>query len=182
MEIKYDMSKNYWNCHNEAQAIVMMRRKLIKNPKRKILSLLVSSIFYVVATLLLLLATFILSKIGIDELFIRIVFDLSIFLGIFLILYFLVIFITYIINDKKYSHEGILLINEEGLKDTSNNGITTFIPWDKISFVALKKYTVTFVTTTKLVVFVPIENKKTILEAIKKYQKSLLIIDQAEEE
>ncbi len=181
MEIKYDMSKNYWSCHNEAQAIVMMKRKLMKNKEKKIHGLFYSSIWYTVGILLSFLVYFVFKRIKLDPLFLSILLDLCIFLIAFLVLYFVILFFTYFINRYSSNHKGILKIDEEGLHDYNDKGKITQIEWNKVQFVAIKKYTVTFVTNTSLVVFVNIENKKDILEALQSYQKDVLIIDQSEE-
>lgn len=180
MKIEYDMTNNYWNCHNEAQAIVMMKKKLKKNPKKKVKSLFSTSIFYMISIIVLFIVMLILKQIGVEKLFISVLSDLLIFLVILLLLYYFIILITYYINKRKSSHKGVLLIKDDGLTDTSEKGVVTDIPWEQISFVAIKKYTVTFVTTISLVVFVNVEKKKEILKAIKKYRKDLLVIDQSE--
>lgn len=180
MEIKYDMSKNYWNCHNEAQSIVMMKRKLKKNPKRKIYGLFYTGIWYIIGTIISLILYLIFKQIGIESLFLSILLDLCIFLSVFSILYFIIIILTYLINKKTASHVGILKIKEDGLLDKSSSGKEVMIPWNQVELAVIYKYTVTFVTNTHLVVFVNIENKKEILKALQKYQKDLLVIDKSE--
>lgn len=177
MKIKYDMSNNYWNCHNEAQAIVMMRKKLQKNPNRKIRNLFYSGGVYGIGIVIVSLCYLLFRAIKIEEIFLTVLSDFIIFLVIFLILYFVLIILTYVINHKKSSHKGTLEIDEKGLKDISDNGKETFVSWENIKLVGIKKYTITFVTNTKIVVFVNIENKKDILKALQTYQSNLLVID-----
>ncbi len=55
------------------------------------------------------------------------------------------------------------------------------MPWENILLVVVGKYTVTFVTNTKKVIFVNIGNKKDILKALQTYQADLLVINQSKE-
>ncbi len=181
MEIKYDMSKNYWNCHNEAQSIVMMKRKLLKNPNKKILGLFYTSIWYMIGIVFSLTIYFVFKKIGMEPLFLSLLLNLCFFSLTFLVLYFLILIFTYVFNKCSSNHQGILKIDENGIQDTNDKGKVVQIKWDKIQFVAIKKYTVTFVTSTSLVFFVNIEYKKDILKALQNYQRDLLVIDQSEE-
>lgn len=181
MKIKYDMSKNYWNAHNEAQAIVMMRKKLLRNKNAKIGNVFQSGIFYGIGILIVSVFYFVCKKIGGEEIFLNIISDLLLFLLVFLVLYFIIIFATYFINYKSSTHKGILKIDEKGLTDKDENGKVTPMPWENILLVGVGKYTVTFVTNTKKVIFVNIEHKKDIFNALQTYQSKLLVIDKSKE-
>ena len=181
MKIKYDMSKNYWNTHNEAQAIVMMRKKLLRNKNARIGNIFRSGIFYGIGILIVSIFYFVCKKIGVEELFLNVISDLLLFLILFLALYFILIFATYFINYKSSTHKGILKIDEKGLEDKEENGKVTSMPWENILLVVVGKYTVTFVTNTKKVIFVNIGNKKDILKALQTYQADLLVINQSKE-
>lgn len=179
MKIKYDMSSNYWNCHNEAQTIVMMKKRLLKNPTTKIRGIFYSGILYGFGIILVSICYFAFKMTEMNSLIFTILETLLFFLIVLFILYFLLIFITYFVNNKQSSHKGILKIDDFGLSDYSENGKITSIPWNHIQLVGIRKYVITFVTDTKLVVFINIDNKKIVLEALKKYQKNLLVIDQS---
>ncbi len=181
MKIKYDMSKNYWNAHNEAQAIVMMRKKLLRNKNARIGNIFRSGVFYGIGTLIVSIFYFVCKKIGVDEIFLNVISDLLLFLILFLALYFIIIFTTYFINYKSSTHKGILKIEEKGLTDKNENGKVTPMPWENILLVGIGKYTITFVTNTKKVIFVNMEHKKDILKALQTYQSELLIIDQSKD-
>ena len=82
MKIKYDMSKNYWNTHNEAQAIVMMRKKLLRNKNARIGNIFRSGIFYGIGILIVSIFYFVCKKIGVEELFLNVISDLFSYIAI----------------------------------------------------------------------------------------------------
>lgn len=181
MKIKYDNQKNYWKCHDETLGIYLMKKKLLKNPQSKIHGSIYWTLYYVGIVLMILLMNcyfYCFDKKSFSA-FINF-FNVIMILIIALILVQLIsIFVLYFKNKKRGN--GVLKINKEGLTDVMDIGRTYICPWDKVLFVAIKKYTVTFILDDRVLIFVEIKHKKDILEALQTYQRDLLVIDQSGE-
>lgn len=92
----------------------------------------------------------------------------------------MIYFVCFVIGykmEKKKNHSGKLEINEKGISDTSDSGMTIAVDWNRVELAVIKKHTITFVTNTLIVFFVNIELKEDIIKALNKYNPNLNIID-----
>ena len=113
-----------------------------------------------------------------------------IFLVIFL-LFGLLCFI-YFLNVKKqikfYMNDdgksSFFEINEDGVKVESYIGTSSLLKWDLVKYIIINKETISFlpdkISVTSVVLFVSTKYKDEVVNAIKKYNKEELIIDNSE--
>lgn len=174
MKIEYNMNDNYLKCYDEAQGIISNKKKLYKNPKKRIKSYLLNGIIFNIEMFLMFLILKVMEFYGDNSnVFAILILSITFFTDI---IYFLGFFINYSMLKNK-EHAGILEFNEIGITDISNTGIIVTMPWEKIEALVLGKYTATFITSEQLFYFINVSTKENVLKAVKKYNNKLLIID-----
>ena len=170
MEIKTNMKKSYLRNYNEAKGIAVNKKRVLKHKTNKVPTYLSSVLITII---LLFTCTILFSLIDSSNIFKNI---------------FLTILITYTsysilrtiwsVNfKKKQNYLNTIVIDENGITDSSFYNIKININWNKITAIVIKKYTITFITDTHLYFFFDISKKEEILEQVKKYSKENLVIE-----
>lgn len=170
MEIKTNMKKSYLRNYNEAKGIAVNKKRVLKHKTNKVPTYLSSVLITII---LLLTCTILFSQIDSSNIF------KNIFLTI-LITYtsYSIIRTIWSVNfKKKQNYLNTIVIDENGITDSSFYNIKININWNKITAIVIKKYTITFITDTNLYFFFDISKKEEILEQVKKYSKENLVIE-----
>lgn len=170
MEIKTNMKKSYLRNYNEAKGIAVNKKRVLKHKTNKVPTYLTSALITIA---LLSICTFIFSIIDSSNIF-------KLFFLISLIIYisYSILRTIWSVNfKKKQDFLNTIIIDENGITDSSFYNIKININWDKITAIVIKKYTITFITDTHLYFFFDISKKEEILKLVKKYSKENLVID-----
>ena len=172
MKIKCDLTNKFFTCYSEARGVAGSKRKILKTKK-------VNKMNYFTQTLLIYLLILLLC---ILMLFLK---DFCFCMLSSLIVLLDVIYLSFeaikltILYDfrKKMKFKSIVILDEDGLTDTSYYGIKMVFGWDKIKAVVIKKNSVTILTNTPCFFYFDIKQKDNILEAVDKYSKKVLIVE-----
>ena len=170
MEIKTNMKKSYLRNYNEAKGIAVNKKRVLKHKTNKVPTYLTSALITVI---LLSMCTILFSIIDSSNIF-KILFLISL---ITYISYSILRTIWSVNFKKKQDFLNTIIIDENGITDSSFYNIKININWDKITAIVIKKYTITFITDTHLYFFFDISKKDEILKLVKKYSKENLVID-----
>ena len=173
MNIDYDLNENYFKCYNEAQGIILNRKKILKNPKRRITTYLGNAGLLFLEIMLIFFICFFVDRTGYLTKFAYALLYFSIFSTT---IYLLSFYYSYFLEKKK-NHSGTLKFSSEELTDECIDGTIVTMKWDKIKALVIKKHALTFVTESQIFFFVNVTLKKEVLNAIKKYNNKLLIIE-----
>lgn len=176
MKIKYDIGDNFYKYLNIALGIYTSKKSLQKNPNKKIRSYTRTGLYYTCMALLLWIAGTILFTIHHNRIFLEIFSSIMGALGIVIITYYIVFIITYFSNRKKV-HSGILTISKEIITDVSNDNLSIQFGWDKVEFIVVTDDELVIVSNFQWYLFADIENKKEIVEGIKKCNKDVILIE-----
>lgn len=168
ISIKYDMSSNYFRCYNEAQGVMVDKKKILKKLEGKIYGYLERFFSYFLFTTLLFIVALVLK--------------MQAFYILFYILYGLLCFYAFIfacgyLTEAKKKHVGELVFDKDGIVDIGDNGIQVQMKWEHILGVVIQKYTVTILTDDMIFFFINNSCKEQVKDAIDKYHKDLLVID-----
>lgn len=176
MKIEYNMNDSYLKCYNEAQGIVSNKKKMYKNPKKRIRSYFINGIIFNIEMISLILILKLMELYGDDlTIYVSLILGLTLFTDVIYIFSFC---INYSMQKNK-DHSGILEFNEKGITDLSNTGIIVTMPWNKIEALVFGKYTATILTNEQLFYFINVSAKEKLVEAVQKYNDKLLIIDKS---
>lgn len=174
MEIKYDLTKNYFKYFNEAQGVFIKKNKL--QDDIKVVNYLTNFMYNIVLAILIYLINviFLFHKFNILYTIIEFLCFMLFFLSIFCIINFICIYL----NSKKVIHEGIIKINDFGITDYSKDGVNIGFSWDKITHIVVNKNTITIIQNSNfpIIIFLNIELLEVIKRGLKKYQKDMKII------
>lgn len=171
MEIKSNMKKSYLKNYNEAKGIAVNKKRVLKYKTNKVPTYLTSALITIT---LLSLCTILFSIIDSPKIF-------KMYFLISLIIYVSYSIIRTIASIQLKRNQidliNTIIIDENGITDSSFYKIKINISWNKIPAVVVKKHTITFITDTQLFFFFDIKNKDEILKLVKKYSKNTLIIE-----
>lgn len=173
MNIEYDLNQNYFKCYNEAQGVILNRKKIIKNPKKRITTYLGNASLLFIEILAIFLICLMVDRTGYLTKFAY----FMLYFAIFATFIYLISFYYSYSLEKKKNHSGTLKFSSEGITDEAFDGTIVTMKWDKIQALVIKKYTLTFITDSQIFFFINISLKKEILEALNKYNDKLLIIE-----
>lgn len=168
MEIKEETKKKTFRCYDEAMGVAINKKSVLKKKKPNVLSY--SGTFAFLSISYLLLSIF-----------------LSHFKGYFCemgsqllnfaaILFLCMIIIRVILYFSRKKCEVITTIDKEGITDTSFYGMKLLINWEKIEAIVIKKYSITILTNTPILLYFDKSLEEKIIKGIKKYKKDILII------
>ena len=169
MEIKSNMKKSYLRNYNEAKGIAVNKKRVLKHQTNKVPTYLTSALIIII---LLTLCTILFTIIDLSNIF-------KTFFLISLITYtsYSILRTIWSVNfKKKQEYLNTIIIDENGITDSSFYNIKININWNKIPAVVIKKYTITFLTDTNLYFFFDIKNKNEILKLVIKYSPKTIII------
>ena len=168
MEITSNLKNNLFKCFNEARGVAINRHKILKTKK-------LNKLNYYEFILLMLIFTMIISTILLINNFLIASFTLY-GLTLFTLILNISTYISMYRYRKKLNFQNTILINEEGITDTSFMGIKMIFNWSKILGLVIKKNTLVILTDTYVYFYFPLESKPQIMSALKKYQKNLPLI------
>ncbi len=176
LKISCDLSKKYFECFDEAKGIALHKRKILKNKSVSCLSYMqeVFLIFLVIEFICLLL-----SLVASYSMCFFIYFLLTVDI-IFFLFHIIRVFVGILLR-KKQGFKGSIIIDENGITNTSYYKIKMVFAWPKIKAIVIKKYTVTILTDTPCYFYFDVAKNKKILEAVKKYHKNTLILENEKE-
>lgn len=170
MEIKSNMKNNYLKHYNIAKGIAVNKRIVLKNKTTKVPTYLTSALITIIILTILSVLFLIIDK---SKIF-------SSYFKISLIIYIIYIIVRTIWSynfKKKNNFQNTIVLNEEGLTDTSFYDIKINIKWNKIKAIVIKKSTITILTDTHLYFFFDIKEKDQVLKSIRQYSKNTPIIE-----
>jgi hypothetical protein len=78
---------------------------------------------------------------------------------------------------RKVNFKNEIVIEEEGISDSSYFGIKMTLSWDKIEAVVVRTHTIVILTNTPVYFYFDKNKKKDIINNIKKYKEDILIIE-----
>lgn len=173
MEIKYDLTKNYFKYFNEAQGVFIKRNNLKDNQKITnyityfIYNIILSMVVYFINVI------FLFHKSNILYTLIEFVCFMLFFLSIFCIINFICVYF----NSKKAIHKGIIKVDEFGITDYSEDGVNIGFSWDKITHIVVNKNTITIIQNSNfpIIIFISINDLEKIEKSIKKYNNDIKI-------
>lgn len=180
MKITYDLKQNSFKNINLLLGVFQTKKRLIKNPNKKILKA------STIALILLALTIFSFILFGISV-YIKqkSLQDLFYFIFVFLFLYTIYHFTILITTYHRYKTfvKGTIFINEKGIKNEYDNGTSTLIPWEHVELIIIKNNTL--IITTKIAnaaLLASIENKdiKEFITLCKNNKSNILIINKME--
>ena len=173
MEIKYDLTKNYFKYFNESQGIFMERNNL-KNDKyifnyleKNILNIVLAIIIYLIN-----ISLFYKNNNLVYTLIDFLCFMLAV-LSIFCIINFYCIYL----KSKKKLHKGTLIIDDYGITDYSDDAKIGF-SYEKIDKIVVGKNTITILTNSVLpiIIFIDRNKENKLLKEVQKYKENIEII------
>ena len=174
VKIKTDLSNNFFDIYNEARGIAMNRKRILKKKKNIPLHY-INFIFYsfiiiFVLSLIMLLQHYSLLFVR-YALFIIILDLLFYFYGLFRI------YINYWCK-RKNNFISTVLINKKGITDLSSfKNIEILFKWDRVDAVVVGDLSVVILFKRGIYLYFDIRDKKKIIDGIKRFKRSILIIE-----
>lgn len=173
MNIEYNLNENYFKCYNEAQGVILNRKKIIKNPKKRITTYLGNAGLLCLEIIIIFIICLVVDRTG----YLTKLAYCMLYFAIFAVFIYLISFYYSYFLEKKKNHSGTLKFSSDGITDEALDGTIVTMKWDKIQALVIKKHTLTFITDSQIFFFVNISLKKEILAALKKYNNKLLIVE-----
>lgn len=162
---------NYFKTYNEARGVVLNKKKILRKRNSRCMNYLTRILLTLLFVLLIVIMMSITKSLCLYDLGVIIL-----FIELVNIAFTLASNITFYVFRKKRNFTSTIVINEEGLIDTSFQGIKMIFSWDKIKGVVIKKYSITILTDTSCYFYFDIKSKEDILKAVEKYGSKDLII------
>lgn len=176
MRIRYDNKKNYFKHYNISQGIIQSKGEIINNPQNKVSGYIGKGIYFLIFILLIFLASKILKHFFTNKIIFNVISISSVVFLVLTALYFLMFIFGYLSEIKK-SKSGQLIIDKEGIKCLTDDGIMTGVKWEKILGVVIINSTITIITSSPFFFFVDISLKDKLLTTINDYKKNIKVID-----
>ena len=172
MKIKSNLKNNYKNCLNEALGTNINKKYILKTKNNTSYTyeehfILTFIIILSISTLLLLIN--IPYRIELCT--------IGFFCAFMYILTNIVYFTLVKIEMKKRNYKNEIIIDKDGITDTSYKGINITIEWSKITAIVLRKHTVVLLTKTPYFFYFDISKYKDIIKLCQKYKENIKIID-----
>ena len=171
MEFTFDRDKNYFKCYDEARGVAMNKRYILKNKKLNLFSY--TDYMYLIFGILFFLSTIFIFSRDIDIVMIGVL--LIIFDILFLVCAFISTYIMYNFCRKRKMPLKVL-IDKEGITNSSYYDIKMIFKWEKIVCVVIKKNSITILTDTPIYFYFDKSSERALLKEIKKYKKDITII------
>jgi len=173
MEIKYDLTKNYFKYFNESQGIFIKRNTLKDNQK------ILGYLEFFTKNILISIVVFIINVLVLfnKNNFFYTIFEFICFMLFFLSTFCIINFLCIYMNSRKNIHKGIIKIDEFGITDYSEDGVNIGFSWDNITKIVVSKNTITIIQSSNfpIIIFVNIEHIKELEKELKKYNKNIKI-------
>ncbi len=172
MKIKSNLKKNYSCCKNEAMGTNINKKYILKTNKNTSYTyeehfILIFIMILSISTILLLLklpCSIELCSIGL-------------FCAFIYILTNIIYFTLDRIEMKKRDYKNEIIIDKDGISDSSYKGMTITIEWKKVKALVLRKHTIIILTDTPCYFYFDISKYKDIIKLCQKYKKNIKIID-----
>ncbi len=172
MKIKSNLKKNYRHCINEALGTNINKKYILKTNNNTSYTyeehfILIFIIILSISTILLLL---------------KLPFSLELCsIGFFCAFMYIITNIIYFtlarIEMKKRNYKNEIIIDKEGITDSSYKGLNITVEWNKISAIVLRKHTLIILTKTPCFFYFDISKYKDIIKQCQKYKENIKIID-----
>lgn len=170
MKVKYNLSNNFFKYFNEANGIIFLKKKLLKNKRTKIESYLSIISKNAVIISIITTITYLLTSSSLIKHIITILFLIN------LVLYIFILFDLYFcFKSNSNNHDGILTINKNGITDEGSNGNKVEITYQNIELIVITKNIIIFIANSPIAIFINNKNKDKIIKEIKKYSDVLII-------
>ena len=180
MDIEYKVNKKY-SRYDYLTYIVNHKKKIKEKPMTKVRSFTIDLLLKApLIVIVYIIGGWIIYQITNNIEVVNIVYEATLLYIILVLLNFLYIYLNY----KKQTNgmlpnEGIIRINEKGITDISEDG-SLFFPYEKIEFILLfNDYAFIIHKNSILNMALMNYDKKKLLEALNKYNKDLLVIQQS---
>lgn len=170
MVFSFDNNKSYFKCYDEARGVAMNKSYILKNKKITLFSY--TDYMYSIFCILLILS------LGILFLAPNELITLSICLLVldFMFLIYTLISTYYMYNLRKRKSPLEVLVDQDGITNSSFYGIKMIFNWDKITGVVVKKNSVTVLTDTPIYFYFDKKQETKLIREIKKYKPKITII------
>ena len=172
MKIETKISRNYFKIYSEARGIANHREKIIKEKKVNVLTFfeelaLIFSFFFILGLLIIKIFDKYHQIYGYTIIILDFIFFISCLLRFYASYQF----------RKKQFFISMINVDEKGITDVSSfPGTEILFTWDKIEGVVIKKYSIVILTKSMIYFYFDIKYKEKILNAIRTYQKDILLI------
>ncbi len=174
MKIKYNLKDTHFKCYNEANGVILLKRKLKKKPRKRIRTYLGKLFMY--GLFAILICTIIMIGARVYQIKSLINFSEILLLYNVFILGFAIVslFLSYRTTAKTNRLEGSLSIVKKGIIDTtSDNKIE--LGYDSIDLVAITKHAIVFVLKTPFMIYIDNNEKEKVVKALRKYSDVLIV-------
>ncbi len=172
MKIKSNIKKNYFVCMNESMGVNLNKNYILKSKKNNDYTytehvLLITIIILMASAILALLQTNTSVLLSMMVIFVAL---------LYLLASIIIVLIGYFAR-KKVNFKNEIVIEKEGISDSSYFGITMTLAWDQIEAVVVRTHTIVILTNTPVYFYFDKNKKKAIIDNIKKYKEDILIIE-----
>lgn len=165
---------------DECLYIQIYIKKILRNLNKKVWS--ASNVFFK-GMLMYFLYTLLFIIIGFNEKF---NFLVIIFICISLVSFLIMVYNYYVVKKQinlymnSGSSESVFEIDEDGVRLNNSTGVVE-VKWDSVKYILINKNTISFlpgdVLATNIIMFISTKYKDKVMDAIKKYKKEELVID-----
>lgn len=163
---------NYLKTYNEVKGVVKSKNRILKNKNSNCLNNITRIIISLICLIILITYMNLSNILFLNNTSYILAFISSIYIT-FCIIYNIKIY-SY---RKKMNFQSTIVLNKEGLTDTSFQGIKMIFSWSKIKGIVIKKNSITILTDTTCYFYFDISCKEDILSALDKYATRDLIIE-----
>lgn len=178
MEIEYNLKKQYFKYCNYANGAYLQKRKIEKNPDKKIHTATKHLFCYLMIVIIFsVVSEYIIISCNIEsQVFIGFIAEL-IGLAIGTIVFCLIFLVIYSLYKELKNPVGVVKLDALGIHDSSN-GITISLDWDHIELIIIEKdIVIVFAKKSYLVLVFPNKDEKKFIKTVKKYNKDILLVN-----
>jgi len=175
MKIKYQMPNNFFKMFNEFSGITSTKNQIIKNPNNKIHGYIYMT---VVSSMLLFIIMLIFAFIFYNnDIITSYIINVGSFVLTFYLIFNLSIFFSNYTLIKKTLASGVLILDENGITDKNDNGVTINFAWESIKLIVFTKNVITVLGDSTIGIFIQTEHREKIKKIIEKYKKDTVIVE-----
>ncbi len=176
MKIKYNLECNFYKAYDEMLGITSSKKLVYRNENRMINNYTKEGFKFIKYAILEFILMIILNIFPTPSSLIELMnFCFAITVG-GIAAYYVTFFSLYSI-ERNRSHKGEILIDEEGILDTSDDKIKIGIPWHYIECVIITDNIICFISKVVASICINTEHYNEVMEALEKYQDDLKVLD-----
>lgn len=174
MKLETEIKNNFVGCYDEARGVALSKEKILRKDSNKCFSYMERVLLGFV---IMFMAGYLLSFL-VEAWWVICPVVIAIFVVDFIYLGkpLLKIYKGYAYR-KNRNFKSSIVVDKNGITDESYYGVKMTFGLDKILGIVISKYTVTILTDTPIYFYFPISDKDTIINALKKYNKKIRIIE-----